>query len=285
MLRQKSTMSISPQRILAVGAHPDDVEFMCAGLLALLRAGGYEIHTATMTLGDCGSMNCKPEEIRRVRRTEAENACAALGASYHALDFYDFSIFNDDASNRRVTGLLREVNPSVVITHPPKDYLADHEVTSTLVRNACFYASTPNYDTSEWSGATSSSAIPHLYYAHPMEGVDIFGRPVVPQFFVDVSRVFPLKLEMLGCHESQRDWLRKHHGIDEYVDKMRRWSQSLAERATHLSGCAVEFAEAYRQHRGHAYPAGNILDQLLPGLIIPESRFLAETDTDQRVEP
>jgi LmbE family N-acetylglucosaminyl deacetylase len=278
-------MAVSLKRVLAVGAHPDDVEFMCAGVLALLRSGGCEIHVATMTLGDCGSMDRKPEEIRCIRRAETENACVALGATYHTLDFYDFSIYNDDASNRRVTGLLREVHPSVVITHPPQDYLADHEATSALVRNACFYAPTPNYDTSQWSSAESSSAIPHLYYAHPMEGVDIFGCPVVPQFFVDVSRTFPLKLEMLDCHKSQRDWLREHHGVDQYVDTMQRWSQSLAERATALSGRAVGFAEAYRQHRGHAYPSENILEQLLPELIIPESRFSAGLDPDQKVGP
>ena len=142
-------MAASTKRVSAVGAHPDDVEFMCSGLLVLLRKAGCEIHVATMSLGDPGLMDCIPEKIRRIRRGEAERACDVIGAADHPLDFWDFSIYYDDSSNRRTTALLREVNPSIVIAHPPRNYLADHETTSALVRNACFYAPAPNYDSSQ----------------------------------------------------------------------------------------------------------------------------------------
>jgi LmbE family N-acetylglucosaminyl deacetylase len=261
-------MNHSAHRVLAVGAHPDDVEFMCAGLLALLRNAGCELHIATMSSGDCGSMREKPETLRSIRQAEAEAACRALGAIYHPLEFSDFCIFNDDHANRRVTALLREIDPSIVITHSPQDYLSDHETTSTLVRNACFYGPAPNYKTSQWTATARTSSVPHLYYAHPMEGTDIFGEAVMPHLYVDVTSVFPLKTDMLSCHKSQREWLRAQHGMDEYVESMRRWSRTLGQQASAISGRIVEFAEAYRQHRGHAYPRDPILSTLLGNFVI-----------------
>ena len=260
-------MAGSEKRVLAVGAHPDDVEFMCAGLLALLKNAEFEVHIATVSSGDCGSMDTDPDTLRKIRRGEAEDACRVLGATYHALDFSDFSIYNDDLSNRRVSALLRGVDASIVITHSPQDYLSDHETTSTLVRNACFSASAPNFRTSQASKRRSSS-VPYLFYAHPMEGIDIFGNAITPHFYVNVSSVFNLKAQMLSCHKSQREWLRAQHGMDEYVESMRRWSSELGRQASAVSGKPIEFAEAYRQHRGHAYPRNPVLSDILRGLIV-----------------
>jgi LmbE family N-acetylglucosaminyl deacetylase len=256
------------KRVLAVGAHPDDVEILCAGTLFHLAAEGFEIHVATMTLGDCGSTELGPGEIARVRRAEAEEACRLLGATYHYGGFHDFCIFDDDASNRRVTALVREVDPALVMTHSPEDYIADHETTSRLVRNACFYAPVPNYRTT----AEPSRAIPHLYYAHPIEGVDIFGRPVDAGLYVDTSDVLERKAEMLACHRSQRDWLRAHHGMDEYLDSMRRWSEELGRRASSIAGREVASAEAFRQHLGHSYPRTNLLAEALGPRVIGQHR-------------
>lgn len=266
-------MNDENKRVLAVGAHPDDVEIMCSGTLFLLRELGFEIHVATMSLGDCGSMEHPPEEICRIRRAEAEDACSLLGATYHYAGFHDFEIFNTDEANRRTTALLRETNPAVVFTHPPVDYMTDHETTSLLVRNACFYAPTPNYDTSAFSDAPHSSAIPHLYYAHPMEGVDLLGKPVVPQFYVDISSSLEKKLDMLSRHKSQRDWLRRHHGMDEYLESTRRWSAELGRQAAECSGHPVRHAEAFRQHLGHSYPHENVLAGVLAEKVIGEPHY------------
>src|SRR5215467_7363760 len=104
-------MSSDHKKILAVGAHPDDVEIMCAGTLFLLTGLGYEIHVATMSLGDCGSKEHTAQQIRRIRRAEAEQACRVLNATYHYVGFDDFSIFNNDDANRRTTALLRDIDP------------------------------------------------------------------------------------------------------------------------------------------------------------------------------
>lgn len=264
------------RRVLAVGAHPDDVEIMCAGLLILLLGEGFEAHVATLTIGDCGSDRLPPAEISLIRRREAETACSRIGAAYHYAGFEDLQIFNNDESNRRITALVRTVNPALVITHPPADYMADHEVTSLLVRNACFAAPAPNYDTSAFSSVRRSDAIPHLYYASPLEGIDVYGLPVLPGIYCDISTVLDAKLAMLACHESQREWLRRHHGIDEYLEAVHRWTAKLAERASAIANHPVIAAEAFRQHRGHAYPHDDLLAAILGDRIIAEPAFISE---------
>jgi len=264
-------ISESPnQRVLAVGAHPDDVEIMCSAVLFALRQLGLEVHVASLTLGDGGSLELSAEEIRRVRHREAIKACEVLGATYHHAGFNDLSIFNDDDANRRVTALVREVDPFLVFTHSPNDYMSDHEITSLLVRNACFAAPVRNY---EAGGADCTLSVPYLYYAQPMEGIDIFGKKVRPEFYVDISVWMQQKLEMLACHESQRNWLRAHHGIDEYIESTRRFASQLGERAATVSGRSIEYAEAFRQHRGHAYPNDNVLMRLCQNTIIGEPDY------------
>jgi len=265
-------MTSEIRRVLAVGAHPDDVEIMCSGTLIALHQLGHEVHVASLTLGDCGSVELSAEEICSIRHREAMKACEVLGATYHHLGFNDLCIFNDDNSNRRVTALLREVNPSLVITHSPNDYMSDHEITSLLVRNACFNASIPNYKT-KVREVSCTLKIPYLYYAQAMEGIDIFGKKITPQFYVDISGLMEQKLEMLACHESQRSWLRAHHGMDEYIDSMRRFSSSLGKRASIVSERPITYAEAFRQHCGHAYPNDNVIATFLPEGVITEPAY------------
>ena len=266
-------MDLEGKRILAVGAHPDDVEFMCAGTLCMLRRLGYEIHLAVMCRGDCGTQEYSAQEISRIRDREARAACKVLGATYHCVGFRDLCIFNDDAANRRVAALLREVNPWLVITHPPQDYMADHEMTSLLVRNACFAAPIPNYDLTPFTQAPLCAAIPTLYYTQSLEGVDLFGSPVLPQFYVDVSDCIDLKVRMLTCHASQRNWLRAQHGMDEYTESLRRWNAQLGQRASEVAGRPVSYAEAFRQHLGHAYPRENLLAKILGDGVTPEPAY------------
>ncbi len=236
-------------RILAIHAHPDDVEFQCAGTLALLAERGHEVIIATMAPGDCGSVEHGPEEIAEIRRGEARTAAGLIGADYQCLEFRDLAIFSDDPSRRKVVEFLRRVRPDVVITAPPVDYLADHEETSKLVRDACFVASVPNYKTKQWEPGTPLEKIPYLYYVDPIGGVDREGKTVAPDFWVDVTEVWDRKKEMLACHASQRDWLLKQHGIDEYLKVQEETGRARGKEV------GVEFAEGFRQYIGHPYPS------------------------------
>ena len=151
---------------------------------------------------------------------------------------------------------LRTVRPRLVLTHSPADYMLDHEMTSTLTRAAAFAAPVPNF-LRDQGHPPALEHIPHLYYCDPIEGKDALGRDVEPAFCIDISGVIEDKAAMLTCHASQRDWLLKHHGLDQYLIAMRDW----AARRGH--GCGVAFAEGFRQHLGHSYPQENLLGQLL----------------------
>jgi LmbE family N-acetylglucosaminyl deacetylase len=251
-------MSAGPLRVLAIHAHPDDVEFQCAGTLALLAQAGHKIAVVTMTPGDCGSKDLPPEEIAAVRRQEGRRSAEVIGATYDCLEFRDLSIVIDVAAKRRVTEAIRRARPDLVLTAPPVDYMDDHEATSRLVRDACFNASCPNYATHQWEPAPPTEHLPCLVYVDPIEGMDHFGQPVAPHFYVDVTTTFSTKQKMLACHASQREWLRAQHGVDEYLDSQERWS---AKRGAEIG---VKYAEAFRQHLGHPYPQTNMLAELLP---------------------
>ena len=240
------------KHILAIHAHPDDVEILCAGTLALLAAQGHRISIVSMTPGDCGSADRGPEEIAAVRREEALRSAQRIQADYRCAEFRDLSIFVTDSARRRVTGLLREIRPEIVLTSSPADYHCDHEATSALVQDACFAAPAPNY-ASEGSSAPPLPAIPHLYFVDRIEAAEDEPR----DFFVDVSSVFPTKRAMLGEHRSQRDWLKKHHGIDDYLEQMERWCAQVGRRA------GVQYAEGFRQCHRHSYPQTPVLQELL----------------------
>jgi LmbE family N-acetylglucosaminyl deacetylase len=257
MATPSSSSSPLPVRVLAIHAHPDDVEFQCAGTLALLRQSGCHVTIATMTPGDCGSAEHDAEAIAGIRRGEAEAAADLIGADYVCLEFRDLAVFNDDESRRRVVECLRRTRPGLILTAPPVDYLCDHEMTSLLVRDACFAAPIPNYLTRQWDPATALAKIPHLYFVDALEGSDRDGHALPAGFHVAVSTVFDLKRRMLACHASQRNWLLRQHGIDEYLDSQAKWS---ARRGGEIG---VAHAEAFRQYLGHPYPQDNLLLTLL----------------------
>jgi LmbE family N-acetylglucosaminyl deacetylase len=255
--------------VLSIMAHPDDAEFVCAGTLArLVNEHGWEVHIASMTAGDCGSAELPPDEISNLRRGEGAAAAARLGGVYHCLEERDLLLFYSEQTLEKSIRLLREVRPQVVITHSPGDYMLDHEVTSTIARAAAFGAPMPNMFSRPGGHPRHPPPIekvPHLYYADAIEGKDPLGRPVEPGFCIDITGTIDEKTEMLCCHASQREWLLKHHGMDEYVTSMREWA------AARGRACGVAFAEGFRQHLGHGYPQDNLLGEVL-GRLGPVSR-------------
>lgn len=242
--------------VLSILAHPDDAEFLCAGSLIRLKQKGWDIHIASMTPGDCGSAELPAQEISRIRRAEGAKAAGVIGGTYHCLEERDLLIQYCEQTLERVTRLLRLVQPRMVFTHSPSDYMVDHEMTSLVVRAAVFAAPIPNFF-AERAMPHVLPGIPHLYYCDPIEGKDPLGREIPPGFCIDVSDVLETKVEMLACHASQRDWLLKHHGMDHYLQALRDWSKHRGK------SCGVGFAEGFRQHLGHSYPQDNLLVSLL----------------------
>jgi LmbE family N-acetylglucosaminyl deacetylase len=238
---------------LGIFSHPDDAEMVCAGTLSLLRKAGWEVHIASMAPGDKGTAEYSREEISRIRRAEAAGAADVIGASYHCLELEDVYILYDRDSINRTTALLRTIQPSLVFTASPNDYMIDHELTSMIVQTACFSSGIKNMEVD----IAPYEPVPYLYYCDPMEGKDIFGNAVVPALYVDITNEIEVKEKMLSRHESQRNWLLTHHKIDKYLLAMRRFA---GKRGLEIS---VEYAEGFRQHLGHGFPQDNILPDIL----------------------
>ena len=240
--------------VLCLMAHPDDAEILAAGTLARLRREhGATIHIATVAMGDLGSVEHPSAEIARIRHGEGVLAASLLDGSFDCLGERDLCVHYHPAIFHKAVALLRKVKADILITHAPSDYLLDHEEASRIARAAAFGAPIPNL----LPGLAPLPRIPWLYYADPIEGHDALGRPAEAEFFIDISSTITDKENMLACHASQRDWLKKHHGMDEYIEAMKR------QGARQGAKVGVPFAEGFVQHKGHSYPQDNILLRLL----------------------
>lgn len=241
-------------RVLAAFAHPDDIEFLCAGTLRLLVERGWELLCVTLSGGDMGAPDGTRDAIRTRRLAEAEAAARVLGGQYRWVGLNDLSIYYCPEQLEKVTCVFREFAPDIVITHSPDCYMLDHEEGSRLARTACFTAGMPLFP---GDLPATGKNVPALYYSDAIEGKDKFGQPVVSDFWVDVESVFNYRVEALACHESQREWLRSHHGVDDYLLTTERFARA---QGAHC-GCAL--AEGFRQHLGHGYPQENVLAEAL----------------------
>jgi LmbE family N-acetylglucosaminyl deacetylase len=240
---------------LTLLAHPDDAEFLCAGTLIRLADTGWEIHIAIVAAGDCGSTTLPGPEIAAIRRDEAIAAAGKIGAACHRLEEPDIEVVFDKATNRKVIDLFRQVAPTLLFTHPRHDYMLDHEQVHLLARAAAFSYSIPN---ASKLPLVPGSTIPWLYYCDPVEARDPYTlEPVAPTTYVNISGQIDRKIEMLACHASQREWLRAHHGMDEYIEAMKRHSAQRGREA------GIAYAEAFVQHRGHPFPQADLLAEIL----------------------
>ncbi len=252
------------EKVLAFGCHPDDVEFMSAGTLAMLAEKGFEIHIATITGGEVGHPELKPEQIRAVRLKENENSARILNGFFHWAGGHDLEVEYNDFYRKAAVRVIREVDPLIVFTNPPMDYLIDHEETSRIVRNACYIASVPNYDRD--SVFRPTKRFPYLYYWDATGLKDIFGRKLPLSCIINISSTIETKTKMLACHQSQRQWLLYHNRWDEYLETMKK--QSKEEGAI----VGVEYGEGFIQHLGNGHPQDNILGKIFGPLCFENIR-------------
>lgn len=251
----------NPINVLALFAHPDDAEFLCAGTLAHLARRGATIHIATLTAGDCGSTTLSAAKISALRQQEASRSARMIGARYHCLKSKDLLIFYDRPHLNKVMELVRQTRPSLVLTHSPIDYMVDHETVSRLCQSACFGALAPNYKTGARHPAPPLHCVPHLYYADAFGRRDILGERIESTLSVNISDTLKRKEEMLACHESQQAWLKTQQEIPETVTTMRKMAREAGKRA------GFRWAEGFRQHLGQGFPATNLLKELLGPLV------------------
>lgn len=227
--------------VLAIVAHPDDIEFYAAGTLLRLRDAGWDLHYLNVSCGDCGSMTTGLEETRRIRATEGRAAAAILGATFHESLASDLLIFYEERLLRRVTAVVRRVQPRIVLTHSPQDYMEDHMNTSRLAVTAAFARGVPNFVTDPPVAACPGDVT--VYHAMPHGLCDGLRRPIVPDFFVDTTAVQATKLRALAAHSSQKAWLDATQGMDSYLDSCDEMSRAVGR----MSG-RFDHAEGWRRH-------------------------------------
>ena len=218
-------------RVLAVGAHPDDIEIACAGTLAKCVKRGDHVVVCHVSDGDLGHVIIPPDELRRMRIEEAKRAGALAGIEVISAGFSDLDIFdNNRAARDRIVEVIRYANPDFIITHNPDDYMPDHTATSRLVFDASFAATLPNYPPK----TPNPAKLVPIYYMDTLAGVNF-----VPTEFVDITNEIELKLKMLNCHESQIVWMRDHDHID-FPDMVKTCSRYRGYQ------CGAEYAEGFR---------------------------------------
>ena len=185
--------------ILAVGAHPDDLEILCAGTLARYAARGDRVTMAVATNGDVGSATLPRAEIAAVRRREAEASARVIGAEFFWMDYPDEFLFSNAETRLEFLNLVRRVRPDVVLAHGPTDYHPDHRTTGGILWDIRVMTTVPNIETA----APPCAQIPEVLYMDNIAGIEF-----APEFYVDITSVFEKKKEMLACHKSQAAWLR-----------------------------------------------------------------------------
>lgn len=227
---------------IAIVAHPDDIEFMAAGTLLLLKERGYEIHYMTVASGSCGSMTMSSASIRQVRRMESRDAAKLLGAQWHSSLCDDLEIVYDLDLLRRLAAVIRAVNPSIILTHSPQDYMEDHMATSRLVVSAAFAKNIPNFGTEPPTGPEAGDVT--IYHGMPHGLRDQLRQAIIPEALVDTSSVHAKKRDALAMHASQKQWLDASQGFDSYLVTMDEMSAQLGK----MSAQGFAHAEGWRRH-------------------------------------
>jgi N-acetylglucosamine malate deacetylase 1 len=193
-------------RVLAIGAHPDDLELLCGGTLARYVAGGHEVVMAHVTDGaGGGGPEADPAEVARVRQGEARAAALVVGARHVNLGLPDGRVSSAEDDHRQaVVELVQNVDPHVILTHHPDDYHGDHREVSRLVFAAGFRAANP----AAVGGAAVSVAAP-IFYMDTLAGLGF-----EPTDWVDVSEWMETKRAMLSAHASQLGYMSSTFGVD-----------------------------------------------------------------------
>ena len=219
-------------RVLAIGAHPDDIEIACSGTLAKCAKRGDTVIVCHVSSGDLGHVVIPPDELRKIRAAEAKKAGAMAGIEVIWGGFNDLDIYPDNKEARdKIVEVIQYAQPDFIITHNPDDYMPDHTAVAKLVFDASFTATLPNYKTKTGKAA---KLVP-IFYMDTLAGVNF-----QPTMYVDISAEIDQKIRMLECHESQLVWMREHDGID-FADMVRTCSRYRGYQ------CGAAYAEGFRQ--------------------------------------
>lgn len=192
-------------RIMAIGAHPDDIEISCAGTLARYKESKNDVAIVCMTDGSKGHTYIEAKELVDLRKKEAENSARIIGTEFFWMGFEDGKLENHVDIRVELLKVIRNFNPDIIITHSINDYISDHRVTSQLVTDAGSWSNVPYLE----PRFKATTEVPIIIFMDTLAGVQF-----LPERYVDISDVFQIKKKMLMCHKTQDDWLKKFGQIN-----------------------------------------------------------------------
>ena len=220
--------------ILAIFAHPDDVEWYCAGTLLKYRQAGHKIYIALTTSGNTGSNDMDSrEEIAATRESEQLAAAKYLDAETMFLRFEDESLFDTPETRRTVLTAIRWADPDVIFTHHPEDPSTDHNMTARLVTEVLLSV----------GGKHHCADLPPIRKAPAVffEGM---------KCFVDITDQMDTKMEMLRCHRSQVGWMETFHEGEDFTEQI-----VTIDRMYAIWSGSGKYAEGFESHRILGYCA------------------------------
>ncbi len=228
-----------PKRVLAIGAHPDDIEFGAGGTIARWAAAGCRVTMLIVTDGSKGTWdpNTDPTDLVAARLTEQAAAATALRvAEVRHLDLIDGELEYTMALRREMCRQVREVKPDVVISHDPWQRYQLH----------------PDHRATGWAVLDGVvSARDHLFFpeqnlaAHRPTAVLLWSADA-PDHWEDIGSHFGTKIEALLCHSSQGTTTmggaeQNHDNRSAFIEKMRRWA------AEQGSAAGLDAAESFKR--------------------------------------
>ena len=243
---------------IAIGAHPDDIEFYMAGTLLLLKQAGYETHYLNLASGNCGSVEYNGAMTRSIRNTEGRAAAKILGAQFHPSITDDLEIIYNLGLLRALSAIIREVMPRIVLTHSPQDYMEDHMNTSRLAVTAAFTRGMPNFKTAPPRPTADYEVA--VYHAMPHGLCDQLRQRIIPGAYANTTSTHKTQLKALAAHKSQQNWLDVSQGMNSYLLAVEDMSLAVGRMSKRF-----KYAEGWRRHLhfGFCGPEADPLAQAL----------------------
>lgn len=235
---------------MAIGAHPDDIEFLMGGTLARLGQAGYETHYLNLANGSCGSAQHNARQLRAIRRNEGKAAAQILGAVHHESLVDDLEIYYERPILKRLAAIVREVNPTILLVPSPQDYMEDHMNTCRLAVTAAFVRGMRNFTTRPARRPVDAAVT--VYHAMPHGLRDALRRRVLPGAFVNTTATHALELAALKEHHSQQDWLETSQGMNQYLLTLEDFAREIGRRSAHF-----KYAQGWRRRLHYGFCAAD----------------------------
>ncbi len=250
---------MSTKSVLAIAAHPDDIEFVMAGTLLQLAVRGWKVHYFNIANGCCGSMTLDKEACARTRLLEAQRAASLIPAEFYPPVCNDLEIFYTSELLQQVAAVVRRAQPEIVLTHAPVDYMEDHQNAARLAVTAAFVRGMPNFSTQPQIQTYATDVT--VYHAQPHGNRNPLGEVVRPTHVVDVTTFKQRKEELLCAHASQGQWLDETQQMSSYVETMFALNREVG-RMSHQ----FDLAEGWRKHLHLGFSASAEVDPLREAL-------------------